>query len=55
MEKDRESYFFIDVQSRGYYPSYAQKFFQREHIKAMKDAIELDGVELMGYTTWGGY
>ena len=22
-------------------------------IKAMKDAIEIDGVELMGYTTWG--
>ena len=24
----------------------------REHIKAMGDAID-DGVELMGYTTWG--
>ncbi len=29
--------------------------YLREHIRAMKDAIELDGVELMGYTTWGGY
>lgn len=27
--------------------------FLREHIKAMKDAVELDGVELLGYTTWG--
>lgn len=26
--------------------------YLREHIKAMKDAVELDGVELMGYTTW---
>lgn len=25
----------------------------REHIKAMKDAIEIDGVDLIGYTTWG--
>lgn len=25
----------------------------REHIKAMKDAIEIDGVDLMGYTPWG--
>lgn len=24
-----------------------------EHIQAMKDAVELDGVDLMGYTTWG--
>lgn len=27
--------------------------YLREHIKAMKDAVELDGVELWGYTTWG--
>ena len=30
MEKDRENYFFIDVQSRGAYPAYALKFFERE-------------------------
>lgn len=23
------------------------------YIRAMKDAIELDGVDLLGYTTWG--
>lgn len=23
------------------------------HIQAMKDAVELDGVDLMGYTSWG--
>jgi len=27
--------------------------YLREHIKAMKDAVELDGVDLWGYTTWG--
>lgn len=27
--------------------------YLREHIKAMKDAVEIDGVELMGYTSWG--
>lgn len=26
--------------------------YLREHIKAMKDAVELDGVDLLGYTTW---
>lgn len=33
MCKNRESYLFIDVQARGYYPSYAKKFFQREKIE----------------------
>lgn len=33
LEKDRENYFFIDVQARGYYPNYAKKFFERENIK----------------------
>lgn len=33
MEKDRENYFFIDVQSRGAYPNYALKMFGREHIE----------------------
>ena len=32
MEKDRENYFFIDVQSRGAYPSYALKMLKREGI-----------------------
>lgn len=25
----------------------------RKHIEAFKDAVEIDGVELLGYTTWG--
>lgn len=32
MEKDRENYFFIDIQSRGYYPCYALKMFEKEGI-----------------------
>lgn len=27
--------------------------YLREHIKAMKEAVETDGVELLGYTMWG--
>ncbi len=33
MQKDRENLFFIDVQSRGYYPSYAQKVFDEKGVK----------------------
>jgi Beta-glucosidase/6-phospho-beta-glucosidase/beta-galactosidase len=33
LEQDRENYFFIDVQSRGAYPAYARKMFEREQIK----------------------
>ncbi|MFV0379374.1 MAG: 6-phospho-beta-glucosidase [Anaerorhabdus sp.] len=27
--------------------------YMKQHIKAMKDAVEFDGVDLMGYTSWG--
>lgn len=27
--------------------------FLRDHIREMKNAVELDGIDLMGYTTWG--
>ncbi|MEN2767947.1 6-phospho-beta-glucosidase [Ornithinibacillus xuwenensis] len=33
MNKDRESFFFIDVQSRGEYPGYAKRFFQENAIE----------------------
>lgn len=32
-EVDRDNYFFVDVQSRGYYPNYALKKFEREQIE----------------------
>lgn len=33
MNADREGYFFIDVQSRGYYPSYAKQQFKQQQIE----------------------
>ncbi|MBR3351262.1 MAG: family 1 glycosylhydrolase, partial [Erysipelotrichaceae bacterium] len=27
--------------------------YLRRHIQNMKDAVDLDGVDLLGYTTWG--
>ena len=27
--------------------------YMRKHILALKDAVEIDGVDLMGYTSWG--
>lgn len=38
MEKDRENYFFIDVQSRGEYPAYALTMFERQNINIVKQA-----------------
>lgn len=32
LQKDRENLFFIDVQSRGYYPSYAKKVFEDKNV-----------------------
>jgi 6-phospho-beta-glucosidase len=32
MEKDRDSFFFIDVQSRGQYPGYAKRFFKDNNL-----------------------
>ena len=29
---NRENYFFIDVQARGYYPAYAEKLFQQQNL-----------------------
>ncbi len=27
--------------------------YLRQHIRALKDAVEVDGVDVIGYTTWG--
>lgn len=32
IEKNREQYFFIDVQSRGYYPSYTKSMFEKLNV-----------------------
>ncbi|MDQ0416625.1 6-phospho-beta-glucosidase [Croceifilum oryzae] len=48
MEKDRESFFFIDVQSRGEYPGYAKRFFQDHQLTI--EMAESDEELLKKYT-----
>lgn len=44
----------VDVpDENGYIEDDYRIDYLRDHIKAMNDAIELDGVDLIGYTTWG--
>ena len=58
-KQNNESYFFVDVQSRGYYPAYALKKFEREgiDIKAEPEDFELlrkytvDFISFSYYTT----
>lgn len=38
LKKDRENYFFIDVQARGEYPAYAKKFLEQAGIRLEMDA-----------------
>lgn len=42
LEADREGYFFIDVQARGYYPSYSKRFFKEHHIELDLKEGDLD-------------
>lgn len=54
-EKNRENFFFGDVQARGYYPSYAVKFMEREGIVLEKadddDAVLREGtVDFIGFS-----
>ena len=41
------------VDDNGYVEDDYRIDYLREHIKNMKDAVEIDGVDLLGYTTWG--
>ena len=41
------------VDKNGYVEDYYRIDYLREHIKNMKDAVEIDGVDLLGFTTWG--
>lgn len=44
----------IDVpDANGYVADDYRIKYLATHLAAMKDAVELDGVDLMGYTTWG--
>ena len=38
---------------KGYVEDDYRIEYLREHIKAMRDAVNIDGVEILGYTTWG--
>lgn len=42
MEKNRNNFFFVDVQSRGEYPRYALKFMEREGIKLEMEEGDLE-------------
>ncbi|MGO5065572.1 6-phospho-beta-glucosidase [Clostridium sp. LCP25S3_F8] len=44
IDKNRENYFFIDVQSRGEYPGYAKRFFRENDIEIL---MEPDDKELL--------
>lgn len=55
MEKDRESYFFIDVQSRGEYPAYAMRFFKDNGLTIDmepedKDILKNHTVDYIGFS-----
>lgn len=41
-----------EIVDRQIHDTYRIEYF-KQHIQAMKDAIELDGVNLIGYTPWG--
>ena len=41
------------VDKDGYIEDDYRIDYLREHIKNMKDAVEIDGVDLLGFTTWG--
>ncbi len=47
IEKNREQYFFIDVQVRGAYPSYAKKLFEEKNIKL---DVQDNDLEILKYT-----
>ncbi len=42
LQADREGYFFIDVQARGYYPSYSKRFFRENQVELQIEAGDLE-------------
>ncbi|MCC4045646.1 6-phospho-beta-glucosidase [Enterococcus gallinarum] len=42
INRDREGYFFIDVQARGKYPNYALKKFERENLNIVMESEDAD-------------
>lgn len=55
MEKDRDSFFFIDVQSRGEYPAYSKRFFKTNNITVEmepgdKEILKNHTVDYIGFS-----
>ncbi|SDJ98668.1 6-phospho-beta-glucosidase [Sediminibacillus albus] len=55
MNKDRESFFFIDVQSRGEYPGFAKRFFRDNNIdlvmeKEDEEILKKHTVDYIGFS-----
>ncbi|MDR6717696.1 6-phospho-beta-glucosidase [Paenibacillus sp. 2003] len=55
MEKDRESFFFIDVQSKGTYPGYTKRFFRENDIQIEmqpedQDILMQNTVDYIGFS-----
>lgn len=42
MKKDRENYFFTDVQVRGEYPAYTKKFFEQQNIQIKTEESDFE-------------
>ncbi|WP_025092721.1 6-phospho-beta-glucosidase [Bacillus safensis] len=57
IEKDRENYFFIDVQAKGFYPNYAKKKFEREgiHIEMQEGDLKLLAENTVDYVSFSYY
>ncbi|KKD54860.1 MULTISPECIES: 6-phospho-beta-glucosidase [Paenibacillus] len=58
MTRDREHYFFVDVQSRGEYPNYAKKMFERMniHLKMQdgdKELLKNNTVDFVSFSYYG--
>ncbi|MGL5378356.1 6-phospho-beta-glucosidase [Clostridium sp.] len=54
-EKDRDTYFFIDVQSRGAYPGYAKRFFVENNIDIKmepgdEEILKNNTVDFLGFS-----
>jgi 6-phospho-beta-glucosidase len=44
----------VDIpDENGYVEDNYRIDYLRKHIQALKDSVEIDGVELLGYTAWG--
>ncbi|URZ16423.1 6-phospho-beta-glucosidase [Clostridium felsineum] len=58
MGRDREHYFFIDVQSRGKYPNYAKKMFERMNINLKiedgdEELLKNNTVDFISFSYYG--